>query len=68
MEFHEIIRYIVWNRAYILTRRLSLFKGVEGLGADDCPAASWIFVSEQGDEIEAVETHFKKPRFFSCFF
>ena len=41
---------------------------IEGLGADDCPAASWIFLSEQGDEIEAVETHFKKTRFFRVFF
>jgi len=28
-----------------------LFKAVQGLGAEDCPAASWIFLSEQGDEM-----------------
>jgi len=41
MEFHEIIRYM-YGTGHILTRWLSLFKGVESLGADDCPAASWI--------------------------
>jgi len=28
---------------------------IEGLGADDCPAASWIFLSEQGDEMASDE-------------
>ena len=44
MEFHEIIRYM-YRTGHILTRWLSLFKGVESLGADDCPAASWIIIS-----------------------
>ena len=40
---------------HLPTRWLSLFKAVDGLGVDDCPAASWTFLSEQGDEMASDE-------------
>jgi len=33
----------------------TMFKAVEGLGADNCLMASWIFISEQGDEMASDE-------------
>src|SRR6218665_284784 len=57
MEFREI-RPIRRGTRHVPTCWLSLFtmfKTVEGLGADDCLAASWIFLAEQEDEMASDE-------------